>query len=407
MSLNIKRIQLTENGDVQDVDILTSADSVTFEDGDTLQVKLDNGDIVSSDVLGDVDSLDGSNVVDSLNGLNDSAKETSKLVGELANRPSVTSALRKEAGTKYTEVKISNLPFSLYVGSAVVHDNEIHILEGDKTTDARHYKWNGSAWESVSILPYGPDWYGIATEHNGAIHLMGGGSSETYKAHYKWNGSTWESASTAPYNYQAGGLVSYGNELHLLGGGNSSSTRAYHYKWNGSTWSSASTLPKDTSDRNSFVVHDNAIYYNNYKSLYKWSGSSWTTVSSSLTVYFSTGCLVDFDGCIYMFSGYSSTQKLYKFNGTDWEEVIPLQYSPYRGNAVVYNGELVQLGGYYNKTIHRAFRYIDVFYINGYSKADTDIYLPISTTPLTSNLTATEDGYTVTEDGYVEILLNE
>ena len=71
MSLNIKRIQITENGIPQDVDILTSAECVTFEDGDTLQAKLDNGDLASSDVLGDVDSLNGS-VVDSLNELNDS-----------------------------------------------------------------------------------------------------------------------------------------------------------------------------------------------------------------------------------------------------------------------------------------------------------------------------------------------
>ena len=118
MSLNIKRIQLIENGIAQDVDILTSAECVTFEDGETLQAKLDNGDLVSSDVLGDVDSLNGS-VVDSLNELNDSAKETSELISELANRGGVTSALRKEVCDNEWKFA-STLPYTFFYGGAVV-----------------------------------------------------------------------------------------------------------------------------------------------------------------------------------------------------------------------------------------------------------------------------------------------
>ena len=37
------------------------------------------------------------------------------------------------------------LPNQFYNGSAVVYNNEIHILGGDDNSTA-HYKWDGSSW---------------------------------------------------------------------------------------------------------------------------------------------------------------------------------------------------------------------------------------------------------------------
>ena len=85
-------------------------------------------------------------------------------------------------------VSESTLPYSLYAGGIVVYNNEIHILGGlDNTT--KHYKWNGSFWESVSTLPY--EFYGgCALVLDNEIHILGSYISNYYTAHYKWNGSS-------------------------------------------------------------------------------------------------------------------------------------------------------------------------------------------------------------------------
>ena len=77
----------------------------------------------------------------------------------------------------------SKLPYYLAQGSAVVLNDEIHILgcdlEGNYTN---HYKWNGSSWTSVSTL---------LTRHcggsvvllNGDIHALGS-NNINYNEHY-------------------------------------------------------------------------------------------------------------------------------------------------------------------------------------------------------------------------------
>ena len=52
-------------------------------------------------------------------------------------------------------VSVSTLPYEFYNGSAVIYNNEIHILGGGVSDNqTNHYKYNGSAWESVSTLTY-------------------------------------------------------------------------------------------------------------------------------------------------------------------------------------------------------------------------------------------------------------
>jgi hypothetical protein len=41
----------------------------------------------------------------------------------------------------------STLPYDFYEGSAVVYNNEIHILGSQASgNQTKHYKWNGNSW---------------------------------------------------------------------------------------------------------------------------------------------------------------------------------------------------------------------------------------------------------------------
>lgn len=111
---------------------------------------------------------------------------------------------------------LSDLPYDFYNGSAVVLNNEIHILgSGDSGNYTKHYKWDGSTWTSVSTLPYNFS-SGSAVVLDNEIHILGSGSG--YTNHYKWNGTSWTSVSTLPYSFVYGSAVVLDNEIHILGG---------------------------------------------------------------------------------------------------------------------------------------------------------------------------------------------
>ena len=126
---------------------------------------------------------------------------------------------------------VSTLPYDFYQGSAVVYNNEIHILGGldSSNTYKYHYKYNGNRWTSVSTLPY-RFYRGSAVVYNNEIHIMGSESSSYYTNHYKYNGSTWTSVSTLPYIFYRGSAVVLNNEIHILGSTYVSNYYKYHYK---------------------------------------------------------------------------------------------------------------------------------------------------------------------------------
>ena len=70
---------------------------------------------------------------------------------------------------------------------------------------------------SVSTLPYS-FYNGSAVVLNDEIHILGCGSSSNYKSHYKYNGTSWVSVSTLPYDFSQGSAVVYNNDIHILGG---------------------------------------------------------------------------------------------------------------------------------------------------------------------------------------------
>ena len=162
---------------------------------------------------------------------------------------------------------VSTLPYEFNYGSAVVYNNEIHILGGTVTNSnyRKHYKWNGSSWSSVSTLPY--DFYqDSAVVYNNEIHILG--SYSISKKHYKWNGSSWSRVSTLPHDFYDGSAVVYNNEIHILGGcnytNNSSSNSSgigllADVTYNGQTWNMKSRLPYAFSG-GSAVVYNNEIH---------------------------------------------------------------------------------------------------------------------------------------------------
>ena len=83
--------------------------------------------------------------------------------------------------------------------------------------------------QSVSTLLY--DFYdGSAVVYNNEIHILGSYASGNYTKHYKWDGKSWTSVSTLPYNFYYGSAVVLGNEIHILGTNDSdSSSRTKHY----------------------------------------------------------------------------------------------------------------------------------------------------------------------------------
>ena len=120
--------------------------------------------------------------------------------------------------TNYMDIKVSTLPYSFGHGSAVVLNNEIHILGSSSTNyKTKHYKWNGSSWTSESTLPYG-FYNGSVVVLNNEIHILGSASTYEERKHYKWNGSSWTRVSTLPWDFGYGSAVVLNNENHILGG---------------------------------------------------------------------------------------------------------------------------------------------------------------------------------------------
>lgn len=96
--LTKKRVHWTEyNGDEllhdEDVDVLTSADAVTFDDGEDLQYKYTKGQFVNPSVTGSLSSLSTTNkssLVDAINEVKTNATSNESSIGSLTDRMSTS-----------------------------------------------------------------------------------------------------------------------------------------------------------------------------------------------------------------------------------------------------------------------------------------------------------------------------
>lgn len=257
----------------------------------------------------------------------------------------------KDAGLAWTdEGNLGTTP-----RNAVVYDDEIHILDYGGNTPV-HFKWDGSLWTSVSTLPY-KFAGGSAVVLNNEIHILGGANSTD---HYKWDGSSWMSASTLPYVLSNGSAVVFNNEIHILGGYNNT---AKHYKWDGSTWTSVSTLPYSFWN-GSAVVLNNEIHIlggsSGNRNHYKWNGMQWTSVSY-LPYNFVQGaavvCNYIYGDRIYLLGGSNSKTNCYEFLETKkWANMPPLSHGLFYGSAVAYNNEINIFGEGYHSVFGEVYK---------------------------------------------------
>ena len=247
-----------------------------------------------------------------------------------------------------------DLPYDFKNGSAVVYNNEIHILGGEITSTRKyHYKFDGAKWTKLSTLPY--DFYsGTAVVYNNEIHILGSSSESHYKDHYKFDGATWTKLSTLPYKFYSGTAVVYNNEIHILGTSASSSLYKLHYKFDGTTWSKASTLPYNFY-YGTAVVYNNEIHIfgggnsSTRKYHYKFDGAKWTKLSTLPYDFYHCSAVVYNNNEIHILGGGTPNVNTgtyhYKFDGTTWSEISTLPHDFKNGSAVIYNGKIHILGG--------------------------------------------------------------
>ena len=249
-------------------------------------------------------------------------------------------------------VNASTIQRNFYNGSAVVLNNEIHILGGGGQS-LKHHKYNGSSWSKVSDLPYNFQ-NGSAVVLNNEIHILGGTNSTYYKYHYKYDGASWTSVSTLPYDFYNGSAVIFNNEIHILGGTNNA---LKHYKWNGNSWTEVSKLPYNFQN-GSAVVLNNEIHilggdYNTtcYIKHYKYNGSSWSEVST-LPYSFYYGEAIVLNDEIHILGGNGGNNKYYKYNGSSWSNLASIPYYFTNGSAVGLNNEIHVLGSGYGSSYY-------------------------------------------------------
>lgn len=226
----------------------------------------------------------------------------------------------------YEWIASTELPYNAANGTAVVLNNEIHLIGG--SDGAAHYKLNGTSWESVStVVNSMANGTHCAVVYNDEIHVFNNTS------HYKWNGTSWVSVSTIPFSLVNGVAVVYDHEIHVFGVGK-------HYKWNGTRWISVSTPPANVHGA---VVYNNALNIISESGHYTLSGSTWTSASTLPMSNLSGVCVIVHGGMIHLLGGSNNTSD-YSFNGTAWESEETLPFAFVNGTAVTLNGALHIMG---------------------------------------------------------------
>ena len=229
----------------------------------------------------------------------------------------------------YDWVKKSSAPYAICESSAVVLNNELHIL-GGTNGPLNHYKWNGTQWASESALPFSFI-KGSAIMHRGELHIL------TSTNHYKWDGTQWINVSTLPYELTNGCAISYLNDIHIFGGTGNLRT---HYLWDGESWVKSTDIPFDFIN-GSVVLYNKEVHILGSNSHYKWDAAVWTKVSD-IPFNYSNGDAVVYDGIINLICG----TDYYKWDGNEWLKIsIEVPYSFINGSAVVFDNDVNILGG--------------------------------------------------------------
>lgn len=197
----------------------------------------------------------------------------------------------------------------------VVLNGQIHSFN-----NGTHYKFNGSSWVTVSTLPYYPINWASAIVFNDEIHILGGDgntSNKNYTKHYKFNGNSWVSVSTLPVNLTKGVAFILNDTLHIAFG-----TNIYAYtnnRWNKVT-AMTENIPLSIFANAAVVINNELHIFGGEASLslndrqsnshYKFSNGSWVKVST-LPRCFYGGSITVFNDEIHMLGGQEVSTDFY------------------------------------------------------------------------------------------------
>lgn len=243
-------------------------------------------------------------------------------------------------GVTYLSITDMTLPYDFVGLTAVVYNNEIHVIGGNNAATGNisyHLKWDGTQWVAVSTLPVAfVD--GRAIVFDNEIHLFNG------ITHYAFDGSAWvEKAMPSDMDATGASVVVFQDRMHFLGGANNLKA---HYMYNGTRWVSTSTLDRNFN-KGSAIAYGDAlhIFGGNLGTHYKWDGSTWEQVASSAPTY-ANGSAVIYDDSIY-FIGSGA----YVYDGTSWKSKSGVLFSPTYCAAVSHKGRVYYMG--YSTNVRR------------------------------------------------------
>lgn len=244
---------------------------------------------------------------------------------------------------------VSTLPINFYNGCAVVLSDGIHILGGAGSPTA-HYVYNGTEWTASVPLP-NSFVNGCAVVYNDEIHVLFG------LYHLVFRDGAWINDVAVPYSLVSGSAVVYHGSIHILGGTNNLTS---HKKFDGEQWSNVSTLPYNFQNGSAIVYNDEIYimgtaenYYDN-RFFYKWSDiyNEWRTAENNLMLINHSALTVG--NSIHLLGGNDAEDaaKHYEWNGLTWTEHADLPYEFSAGSAQLINNEIHIFGGINNPVNH-------------------------------------------------------
>lgn len=280
-----------------------------------------------------------------------------------------------------------DLPFDFYQGAAVVYENRIHILGGEREP-RKHYSWNGYSWREESTLPYNFV-FGSAAVSEGEIHIFGGTSA--MNAHYSWDGEEWHQRAGTPHYFYLNNLaVSFEGKIRLCSSGYGSYSQ----------WGYIDTLNLDNtwsslwmSDNSSFPI---AVKYDRKIHMFPASGDrkrhkTWDGTSFGTDVAVPYDCTggygVMYNGKIHVIGAANGNKRMhYTFDGDTWERIATYPKNIYYCPAVVYKNKIHMLGGTNADDYRRHYSWeedVPDIYSTEYAKANVSV--PSGTKVITVN----------------------
>lgn len=186
----------------EDVDILTSADAVTFDDGETMQYKYSQGQFVSPSDMGDKSNLSTTNkstLVDAINEVKTAATSNESSIDSLTNKVTTSESDIDSLETRMStaENDVDNLETRMTTAESDIDNVESRMNTAESDIDNVEFRMNTAENDIDSletrVTPISLGGTGATTESE-ALANLGGASTETYTATI---GTEW--SENAPY----------------------------------------------------------------------------------------------------------------------------------------------------------------------------------------------------------------